>query len=198
MRNPALQQGMRASAGGSAADAEASSALPRGSMRGTPPSETPTQSPAPLASGAKTLNAPWGKGVTNIKFGKTFTQCLDGSCVSATGQVLTGGTVTEQQLLSQLGEWSNPEALADELNAIQPGENWTGGYLSSEEDALAVANAGPSGVVLQAPGYPAHMVTIEPIADSPGNFLVRDTGEGATYQVTSSWVKQYVAGGVWK
>jgi hypothetical protein len=42
------------------------------------------------------------------------------------------------------------------------------------------------------------MVTIEPIANSSGKFIVTDTGAGATYHVTTEWVKEFVAGGVWK
>jgi YD repeat-containing protein len=150
--------------------------------------------------GAYTANAPWLDNVTNFQPGGTFLQCGNGSCVAATGQVLTNGALTEQQLVAQIGEWSNPQALAGALNQAEPGANipWKGFYLGSEEDALAVANSGPAGAVLQAPLTPSHMVTIAPVIESPGNFLVYDTGAGATYQVTSSWVRQYVTGGVWK
>ena len=149
-------------------------------------------------AGVKVVIGPWREGATNIVERGTFTQCADGSCVSATGQLLSGGSLTEQQLLSRLGEWSNPNALATELNRANPSANWKSGYFGSDADALAVANRGQVGVVLQAPGAPAHMVTIEPIAGSPGMFRVHDTGAGATYDVSSAWVKRFVAGGVWR
>lgn len=140
---------------------------------------------------------PWSEGTSNVIEGGTFTQCAAGSCVSATGQILSNGAVTESQLLGKLGEWSNPQALATALNDAAPGSSWTGGYFASEDDALAVAESGQFGAVLQAPGAPAHMVTISPAPLSPGYFVVQDTGAGATYTVNSSWIRQYVAGGVW-
>lgn len=151
-----------------------------------------------LSAGGKVVIGPWREGATNIVENGVFTQCADGSCVSATGQILSGGTLTEQQLLGRLGEWSNPEALAAELNRANPAAGWRGGYFGSDADALAVANRGQVGVVLQAPGAPAHMVTMEPIADAAGMYRVYDTGAGATYDVTTAWVKRFVAGGVWR
>lgn len=118
--------------------------------------------------------------------------------MAATGQVLTRGAVSEQQLLSRIGEWSNPQALAKELNRLNPSAGWKGGYFADEADALAVANSGRSGIVLQAPGVPAHMVTAEPLAGSSGRFLVHDTGAGVTFHADSTWIKKYAAGGVWK
>jgi hypothetical protein len=141
---------------------------------------------------------PWSEGATNIIKDGVFTQCANGSCVSATGQILSDGSLTEQQLLSRIGEWSNPDALAAELNRANPEANWKSGYLASEADAVAVANRGQVGVVLQAQGAPAHMVTMEPITDAAGMYRVYDTGAGATYDVTTAWVKRFVAGGVWR
>lgn len=97
-----------------------------------------------------------------------------------------------------LGEWSHPEALAGALNKTTNTNKWIGGYFHSAEDALKMVERGRMGVILQAKGSPAHMVTIEPISRSKGKFRVYDTGAGATYDVTSDWVKTYVSGGVWK
>jgi len=140
---------------------------------------------------------PWGKGVTNVLDGGVFTQCGNGSCVSATAQVLTGGKVTEAQVVAKLGEWADPIKLPGVLNELAPSAApWKGTYFGSGDEALVIANKGPMGAVLQAPGEGAHMVTISPIG--AGKFLVQDTGVGKTYQVTTAWIKQYVSAGVWK
>lgn len=140
---------------------------------------------------------PWEDEATGLRRGDVFMQCADGSCVSATGQVMTNGAVTERQLLDRLGEWSNPEALAGELNRAIPNSRFVGGYFATAADALAIAARGRFGAVLQARGAPGHMVTIEPIAQGR-SFHVLDTGIGASYKVQPSWIEKYVSGGVWK
>ncbi|WP_127526468.1 hypothetical protein [Budvicia aquatica] len=149
------------------------------------------------AVGSKVIIGPWSNGVSNVVKGEVFTQCANGSCVSATGQVLTNGSVSEAQLLKMLGECSNPEALAKALTKTT-NVKWVGGYFETSEQALQVAQRGRFGAVLQAPRSPAHMVTIEPIPNSTGTFKVYDTGAGATYEVSSDWIKKYVSGGVWE
>jgi hypothetical protein len=141
---------------------------------------------------------PWGTEVTNIEKGATFTQCASGSCVSATGQILTNGTISEATLLARLGEWSTPDQLAKALNELDlSGNIWRGGYFANTSDAVTLASRGPIGAVLQAPNSAAHMVTISPTGIA-GSFIVQDTGAGATYSVTAAWIEKYVAGGVWK
>jgi hypothetical protein len=142
---------------------------------------------------------PWSKGITNVVENGTFTQCGNGSCVSATAQVLTNGTVTESQVVARIGEWADPLKLTGVLNDLAPGSTpWRGGYFGSSADAVTIANKGPMGAVLQAPGEAAHMVTISPVPGSPGMFRVQDTGVGKTYDVPASWIGKYVVGGVWK
>lgn len=142
---------------------------------------------------------PWSKGITNVVENGTFTQCGNGSCVSATAQVLTNGTVTEAQVVARIGEWADPLKLPGVLNDLAPGSTpWRGGYFGSSADAVTIANRGPMGAVLQAPGEAAHMVTISPVPGSPGMFRVQDTGVGKTYDVPASWIGKYVVGGVWK
>lgn len=140
---------------------------------------------------------PWEDEASGLRKGDVFMQCADGSCVSATGQVMTNGAVSERQLLERLGEWSNPEALARELNRLLPESRFTGGYFATAEDALAIAQSGRFGAVLQARGAPGHMVTIEPIGKN-GSFRVFDTGIGASYKVQPRWIEKYVSGGVWE
>jgi hypothetical protein len=140
---------------------------------------------------------PWEDEVAGLRKGDVFVQCADGSCVSVTGQVMTNGAVTERQLLERLGEWSNPEALARELNRLSPESRFTGGYFATAEDALTIAERGRFGAVLQARGAPGHMVTIEPIGRG-SSFHVFDTGIGASYKVKPRWIEKYVSGGVWE
>ena len=98
-------------------------------------------------------------------------------------------------LPAQLGEWSNPGALAEALNALAGVTTWEGGYFASAADAVVVAQEGPMGAVLQAPCLPAHMVMLEP--GEAGLFVVRDPAIGGTYEVAVAWITKYVAGGVW-
>jgi hypothetical protein len=146
----------------------------------------------PAGSGS----GPWVDDGFNHRPGGAVSQSTDGSCVSACGEMLTGGTVSEADLLAKLGDWSNPGALARELNQRAGSEVWQGGYFESGADALEAARRGPTAVILQAPGGNAHAVVVEPLES--GNFLVRDPLPGQTYEVTSDWIEQYVAGGVFR
>jgi hypothetical protein len=149
-------------------------------------------------AGSSLYDAPWTKGVKDVVEGATFVQCADGSCVSATGQNLTGGALTEAQLLEQIGEWSNSQLLAKALNQAVPGAGWQGGYFASGEDALKVASQGTMGAEIKAFGYPGHMVTLVPLDTNSGTFKVFDTAQGVSYVVDSSWVEKYVIGGTFK
>lgn len=142
--------------------------------------------------------APWVDDAKDIVEGGTFSQCTNGSCVSATGQNLTGGALSEAQLLDQLGEWSNPESLALQLNSYVGSEKWVSKYFYSGSDALTIANQGQFGAVLKAYGFDAHMVSISPNATSPGEFTVLDTARGISYTVDAKWINNYVIAGVWE
>lgn len=71
--------------------------------------------------------------------------------------MLSGGTITQRELIGKIGEWSNPAALARAL-----GEGWTGGYFGSGEDALAAAESGPMGAALRVGTNAGHMVVTSP------------------------------------
>jgi hypothetical protein len=104
--------------------------------------------------------------------------------------------MSEAEFLAQLGEWSNPGALADALNAMEGSAAWQGGYFAGEADAIAAATQGSSmAAVLQAPGAAAHMVVIE--AGEGGILTVLDPAVGGTYEVTTEWIAKWVSGGVW-
>lgn len=141
-------------------------------------------------------SGPWVDQASNIRLGGTVSQSCEGSCVSAVGEILTGGAVKEERLLSSLGEWSNPQALARELNVVEGGERWVGGYLT-EADAVRVASNGQMGATVMSPGAKSmHMVALEPTG--PGRYAVQDPLPGMCYEVDEAWVRQYVAGGVWQ
>jgi hypothetical protein len=66
------------------------------------------------------VRGPWAEGASQFTKGGAVEESLRGSCVAACGTTLSGGARTETELLGQIGEWSNPEALADVLNEGHP------------------------------------------------------------------------------
>lgn len=142
------------------------------------------------------LSGPWAREGTNMSRGGAVTQCAPGSCVSAVGEMLTDGAIAETRLLDELGEWSNPVALRNELNKVSGATTWKGGFFASEEDAVKVARQGPMGAVLQAPGGKGHMVKLSPLGN--GRYRVQDPIPGSTYEVDEAWIRRYVSGGVWQ
>ena len=110
-------------------------------------------------------SGPWAEGIPSEP-GGAVGQTTSGSCVSACGEMLSGGSVTQQELLDQIGEWSNPQSLARAL-----GDGWKGGGFASAEDALAAADQGPMGAELRVPLESGHMVVTTPVGD--GEFRIR-------------------------
>jgi len=141
-------------------------------------------------------SGPWVHEAGDVEPGGAVAQTRPGSCVSACGEMLTGGSATEAQFLEELGEDSNPRALAADLNRRAGGTEWRGGYFPDGATAVAAAERGPIGAVLQAPGGGAHMVVIEPAGE--GQFVVRDPIPGVTYRVTAAWIEKFVSGGVFR
>lgn len=95
-------------------------------------------------------SGPWMEGIAATR-GGAVAQSRGGSCVSACGSMLSSGARTEAQLLDELGEWSNPGALADAL-----GSGWLGHYFASSADALTAAGRGPMGAVAGARRITTH------------------------------------------
>jgi hypothetical protein len=141
-------------------------------------------------------SGPWVHEAGDVEPGGAVAQTRPGSCVSECGEMLTGGSVTEAQFLEELGEDSNPGALAADLNRRAGGTEWRGGYFPDGATAVAAAEHGPIGAVLQAPRGGGHMVVIEPAGD--GQFVVRDPIPGVTYRVTAAWIEKFVSGGVFR
>jgi hypothetical protein len=136
-------------------------------------------------------SGPWAEGVSSTP-GGAVGQLTNGSRVSACGAMLSNGARSQASLLSALGDFSNPKALAAEL-----GQGWTGGFFHSADDAIAAAGRGPMGATLQSGMGPGHMVVTNPLGN--GRFLVQDPWEGgSTYEVGTDWIGQFVNGGTFR
>jgi hypothetical protein len=107
--------------------------------------------------------------------------------------LVSDGRVSQGELHSRLGDWSNPMSLRNDLND-RDGGGWQGHYFASGEDAARKAAEGPMAAVVQAPHGPAHMVMLDSRSD--GTFTVRDPYEGSSYDVDRHWVETYVSAGV--
>jgi hypothetical protein len=104
--------------------------------------------------------------------------------VSASGEILAEGAMSQESILESIGEWSNPESLAEHL-----GDGWNYNYFGTPADAVAKAAEGPMGAMLKAFGYSAHMGVTSPL--SVGRFLVQDPWAGGSVdEVTSEWIDQ--------
>ncbi|MEV6799708.1 hypothetical protein AB0M91_15360 [Micromonospora rifamycinica] len=167
---------------------------------GTPPGDGSTA--VETAAEARDLtrvgdsSGPWYDAGTNHREGGAVQQETGASCVSAAGEMLTEGRITQSELLAELGDGSNLTALRNELNNRDGDGTWTGHYFADGGDALRRASEGPMAAQLQAPRGPAHMVLLEP--GENGSFTVRDPFDGSSYDVDGAWVEKYVAGGVFR
>jgi len=164
--------------------------------------ETVSRSPAVSRTGGSDLSnsdysGPWVKDAKNVTRNTTvLCQSHPDSCVSAAGHILTGGRVTEQELLSQIGRGANADKLVDALNHSMGTTKWRGGGLEADQ-ALLVAQHGPMAAELRVPHRSmGHMVVIEPIGS--GTFRVLDPWGGMSYEVTAAWIRQYVSAGVFR
>ncbi|WFE63570.1 hypothetical protein [Micromonospora sp. WMMD714] len=141
-------------------------------------------------------SGPWYDAGTNHREGGAVQQETGGSCVSASGEMLTDGRITQSELRTKLGDWSNLTALRNELNNRDGDGTWTGHYFADGDDTLRRASEGPMAAQVQAPRGRAHMVLLEP--GENGSFTVRDPFDGSSYDVDGAWVEKYVAGGVFR
>ena len=166
----------------------------------TPRSPDPNTPPIQRGRNAQVdpsdYSGPWVREAENVRRGGAIKQCLPGSCVSASGQMVSQGTVLESQLLAELGEWSNIGALRDALNKYARATVWQGGSFASGEQAVKVASSNLLAAELRVPFAAGHMVVIQPAGLN--RFIVRDPFPGVTYFVNSDWIKKYVAGAVWR
>jgi RHS repeat-associated protein len=161
-----------------------------------PPAITAGAAGSTLAAGSSlggvgSGSGPWTQGIKATEGGAEG-QITNASCVSACGAMLSGGARSQEDLLAELGEWSNPRSLAQAL-----GDGWEGRMFMSADDAVAAANRGPMGATLQAPGTPGHMVVTTPLGN--GRYGVQDPWRGGSnYEVGTDWIEQYVSGGTYR
>jgi hypothetical protein len=141
---------------------------------------------------------PWVEKGINLSKGGAVLQTGERSCVSACGEMLSEGAMTEKQFIQRLGAPGTAGRLVNELNKLEGAGTWTGSFLYTPEAAVRLSQSMDStfGAVLQAPYLESHMVVMEAIGED-GLFLVRDPGIGGTYQVGIDWVAEYVIGLVW-
>jgi len=187
-----------ATTAGSAAD-EAGESIARVAGAGGGSIDDMARGADDVARAAAEESGPWMRGVKGVEYGgEVVAQSRELSCTSAAGEMLTGGAVKEAQILSVIGEDQPVTRLIGVLNDMSGGPNYAGQFFDNGAQALEAARGGPMAAQLQVPFTKAHTVFIEPLSD--GRFLVRDPGTtaGAVYKVGEAWIKQYVAGGVWR
>jgi len=108
-------------------------------------------------------------------------QSLDDSCVSAVGEMLSEGRLTEGELISRLGSPADIEELSFELGA-----EWT-----SQKGPTTLAEIGKGGPwaaeMLESPWSRFSKTPHVVIVDGPspaGNVVIRDPLEGTRYEMT--------------
>jgi hypothetical protein len=137
-------------------------------------------------------SGPWADGAKLVET-DVVAQMTGGSCVSATGEMITNGARTQTELYGLLGDYPYPLELGKTL-----GPEWKATFFGSGEEAIEQASRGPMAASLVAPGGQSlHNVVLEPLEN--GRFLVRDPwAGGSAYEVGEEWINQFVAAGVWK
>ncbi len=108
-------------------------------------------------------------------------QVHDQSCVSAVGEMLSGGKIKQSSLIEKLGtEKVDARRLAPEL-----GGEWEGHYVGVLSDAQVrdICKFGPFGATLKAFGADAHMVVVDGLSKQ-GRLLIRDPAHGHRYEMT--------------
>jgi|SRR5581483_451213 len=115
--------------------------------------------------------------------GGAVRQVAEQGCVAACGEMLTNGAVSQEQLLAQIGENSNAEALGRAL-----GPEWRGGGLGAgptpDEAFQALTETGPWGATMRGVTQD-HMVVVDGLHDA-GHVMVRDPFQGTSYETPYS------------
>jgi hypothetical protein len=108
-------------------------------------------------------------------------QKLDYSCISAAGEMLTQGRLSESALVEKLGAPSDIAKLPKEL-----GEGWT----SEKRRFRSLAEIGEHGpwaaemIEMGLPKKPPHVVVVDGV-NAAGNVVIRDPLEGTKYEMTA-------------
>jgi hypothetical protein len=150
----------------------------------------------------------WMLGGQDFNLDGAVMQFNDESCVSASGEMLTNGSVSQADLYSAIGPRASADALAGILK--RAGLRFEAVQFDSVSDVLDFLQDGPIGAALlhidQVNGgfdleRDGHMVVIEQAV--PGSYLVRDpisigdsASTGITYKVDVNWLQFWVKSGV--
>ncbi len=116
-------------------------------------------------------------------------QINEASCVSAVGEMLAefyGLNILQEDILENLGEWSNSKILAKFLNSIETrnDEEWTGSGFSHNINFIEGITAENKvwGVFLRDGQTAGHAVLINGL-DENGLIIIKDPFDQSTYKI---------------
>ena len=135
------------------------------------------------------------KGTWDPQPGGAVSQMAEDSCVSACGEMLTGGRHSQESFYDYFGRRGVPLAeLGVALDTV--GERWFFIEAPSLEEIGESADRGPVALQLSRnsnPKSPGHMVVLEKAPD--GSYVVRDPWDsGSSYKVDERWLGKWVKG----
>ncbi len=116
-------------------------------------------------------------------------QVNDASCVAAVGAMLAefyGLDVSQEEILENIGEWSNAEYLADFLNSIETDIDveWIGSFFAHDFEFIKgiTLDIGIWGVMLRDRESIGHAVLIDAL-DNEGLVIIKDPFDQTTYKM---------------
>jgi hypothetical protein len=127
-------------------------------------------------------------------------QMQDLSCVSAAGEMLSEGTVSQQALIEKLGAPADVLQLPEEL-----GSGWEARRVSPESLKALVGRGSFGAELFETPPSiryqrlpPTHTVVVDGL-DEAGNVMIRDSKHGTRYEmIRSDFMKVWTGGAVWR
>lgn len=133
------------------------------------------------------VREPYAWRVINEEFSnKVVRQSFEDSCISATGEMLTEGRLTEAQLIELIGRPGDIDELAKHL-AKETGEAWTS--KKGPTSYAKIGEGGPWAAELDeyfwkgTKGKTPHIVVVDG-PGAPGNLRIRDPIEGTRYEMS--------------
>jgi len=128
------------------------------------------------------LRQPYKWSVINEQFSSNvLRQSHDASCISAVGEMLTEGRITEAELMEKLGTPGNIKELPKLL-----GDEWTS-EVRKNTSLRELSKQGPWAAEMIEGGFPKkplHVVLVDGISES-GNVRIRDPWEGTAYEMNA-------------
>ncbi len=161
------------------------------------PNEIPVVPDEPGTVHLAGSGGPWS--TVDEQPGGTVAQSTPMSCVSASGERLSGGVLKQDDLISQIGDPASLEQLRDRFNeaSVDGSTDWKAGSLPSDDLYRALINTGkPYIAEMKLPGVKiAHAVVVTGGDDSHVNIADPADG-GSTYKMTWNEFLQYRSGRV--